>query len=89
MRAQTADQDAFFASVAKTEGFPTDVDWTVAKAAIKYADIPNFEAPMPKYNKTLDILDTYRSRWFTTPGLDLDQEFEKLRAEVQAAWDAG
>jgi len=87
--ARTAEQDAFFESVAKTEGFPTDVDWTVAKAAIKYADIPNFEGPMPVYNKTLDILDTYRSKWFTTKGLDMDQEFEKLRAEVQAAWDAG
>ena len=87
--ARAAEQDAFFASVAKTEGFPPDVDWSVAKAAIKYADIPNFEAPMPKYNKTLKILDTYRSRWFTTPGLNMDQEFEKLRAEVQAAWDAG
>jgi multiple sugar transport system substrate-binding protein len=87
--ARTADQDAFFTSVAKTEGFPPDVDWSVAKAAIKYPDIPNFEAPMPKYNQTLDILDTYRSKWFTTAGLDMDQEFEKLRAEVQAAWDAG
>jgi len=87
--ARAAEQDAFFTSVAKTEGFPTDVDWTVAKAAIKYADIPNFEAPMPNYNKTLKILETYRSRWFTTPGLDMDQEFEKLRTEVQAAWDAG
>jgi len=87
--ARTAEQDAFFESVAKTEGFPADVDWTVAKAAIKYADIPNFEGPMPVYNKTLDILDTYRSKWFTTKGLDMDQEFEKLRAEVQAAWDAG
>jgi multiple sugar transport system substrate-binding protein len=86
--ARTAEQDAFFTSVATTEGFPPDVDWKVAKDAIKYADIPNFEAPMPKYNKTLDILETYRSRWFTTPGLNMDEQFEKLRAEVQAAWDA-
>jgi multiple sugar transport system substrate-binding protein len=87
--ARTAEQDAFFTSIATTEGFPTDVDWNVAREAIKYADIPNFEAPMPVYPKSLDILDTYRSRWFTTPGLNLDQEFEKLRAELQAAWDAG
>jgi multiple sugar transport system substrate-binding protein len=90
--ARTAEQDAFFDSVAKTEGFPADVDWTVAKAAIKYADIPNFEAPMPAYNKSLKILDTYRNKWFTdsTKGkLNMDQEFEALRAELQAAWDAG
>ena len=52
----------------QTEGFPPDVDWQVAKDAIEYADIPNFEAPMPVYNKTLKILDKYRSRWFTTAG---------------------
>ena len=87
--ARTPEQDAFFAAVAKTEGFPPDVDWTVAKAAIKYADIPNFEAPMPVYNKSLKILETYRSKWFTKPGLNMDQEIEALRAELQAAWDAG
>jgi len=87
--ARTAEQDDFFASVAKTDGFPADVDWTVAKAAIKYADIPNFEAPMPVYNKSLKILETYRSKWFTKGGLNMDQEIEALRAELQAAWDAG
>jgi multiple sugar transport system substrate-binding protein len=87
--ARTAEQDAFFTSVAKTEGFPPDVDWNVAKEAIKYADIPNFEAPMPVYPKSLKILETYRSKWMTTGGLDLDKEFEALRAELQSAWDAG
>ena len=87
--ARTGEQDAFFSSIAKTEGFPADVDWTVAKAAIKYADIPNFEAPMPVYNKSLKILDTYRSKWFTKGGLNMDQEIEALRIELQAAWDAG
>jgi multiple sugar transport system substrate-binding protein len=87
--ARTAEQDAFYASVAATEGFPKDVDWTVAKSAIKYADIPNFEGPMPVYNKSLKILETYRSKWFNKPGLNMDQEIEALRAELQAAWDAG
>jgi multiple sugar transport system substrate-binding protein len=89
MPARTAEQDAFLASIAKTDGFPADVDWQVAKAAIKYADIPIFEAPMPVYNKSLKILDKYRSRWFTKPGLNMDDEIEALRAELQKAWDAG
>lgn len=89
MPARTSEQDAFLESIAKTEGFPTDVDWNVAKGAIKYADIPNFEAPMPVYNKSLDILDKYRSRWFTTKGLNMDEQVEMLRAELQKAWDAG
>jgi len=87
--ARTADQDAFFEGIAKTEGFPPDVDWAVARAAVKYADIPNFESPMPVYAKSLKILETYRSKWFNKGGLDLDQEFEALRAELQATWDAG
>lgn len=89
MPAKSAEQDAFLAELAKTADFPADVDWQVAKNAIGYADIPNFEAAMPVYNKSLKILETYRSRWFTTPGLDLDQQIEALRAELQAAWDAG
>lgn len=87
--ARTSEQDAFLTSLAKTEGFPADVDWQVAKNAIKYADIPNFEAPMPVYNKSLDILEKYRSRWFTKGGLNMDEQIEALRAELQAAWDAG
>ena len=51
-------------------------------------DKPNFEAPMPKYNETLTILEKYESKWATTPGLDMDDEIEALRAEVQAAWDS-
>jgi multiple sugar transport system substrate-binding protein len=87
--ARTSEQDAFLQSIAKTDGFPADVDWEVARNAIKYADIPNFEAPMPVYNKSLDILEKYRSKWLTTKGLDMDQQIEALRAELQAAWDAG
>ena len=42
---------------------------------------------MPKYNETLDILEKYRSRWTTTPGLNMDQEIEKLRGRDPGAWD--
>ena len=60
----------------------------MAKDSLEYADNPNFEAPMPKYNETLDILVAYRSKWADTADLDMDDEIEALRAEVQAAWDA-
>ena len=49
-------QDAFFETLGQSEGFPDEVDWQVAKDSLEYADNPNFEAPMPKYNETLDIL---------------------------------
>ena len=88
MPARQAEQDAFLGELAKTKDFPPDVDWQVAKDAIGYADIPNFEAWIPKNNETTVILQKYRSRWTTTPGLNMDQQIEALRAEIQAAWNA-
>jgi multiple sugar transport system substrate-binding protein len=88
MPARPDKQDAFFETLGQSEGFPEEVDWQVAKDSIEFADNPNFEAPMPKYNETLTILEKYETKWTTTPGLDLDAEIEALRAEIQAAWDA-
>jgi multiple sugar transport system substrate-binding protein len=88
MPARPAKQDAFFEQLGKTEGFPAQVDWQVAKDSVKFADVPNFEAPMPKYNETLKILNTYMSKWTTTPGLDLDQEIQKLQQEIQTTWNS-
>lgn len=93
MPARPDKQDAFFAALdqAKDDAgnikFPQGVDWQVAKDSVQFADNPNFEAYMPKYNETLDILGKYLSKWTTTPGLDLDAEIEALRAEIQAEWD--
>jgi multiple sugar transport system substrate-binding protein len=88
MPARPDKQDAFFETLGKTEGFPDKVDWQVARDSIQYADKPNFEAPMPKYNETLTILGKYASKFSTTPGLDMDKEIEALRAEIQATWDS-
>ena len=54
---------------------------------MQFADNPNFEAFMPKYNETLDALGTYLTKWTTTGGLDMDAEVEAMRAEIQAIWD--
>jgi len=89
MPARPDRQDAFFETLGKSEGFPEKVDWQVAKDSLQYADNPNFEAAMPKYNETLTILEKYESKFATTPGLDMDKEIEALRAEIQQAWDAG
>jgi multiple sugar transport system substrate-binding protein len=93
MPARPDKQDAFFDALDASTGedgevrFPQGVDWQVAKDSVQYADNPNFEAYMPKYNETLTILGTYLSKWTTTPGLNMDAEIEALRAEVQAEWD--
>lgn len=85
MPARTADQDAFFETLAGQ--FPQAVDWQVAKDSVAYADNPNFEAYMPAYNESLDTLGKYLSAWTTTPGLDMDAQIESLRDELQAIWD--
>jgi multiple sugar transport system substrate-binding protein len=87
MPARPDKQDAFFETLGASEGFPEVVDWQVAKDSLAFADNPNFEAAMPKYNETLTILGTYLSKWTTTPGLNMDTEIEALRAEIQAEWD--
>jgi multiple sugar transport system substrate-binding protein len=87
MPARPDKQDAFFESLTESSGFEKTVDWQVAKDSVAFADNPNFEAPMPKYNETLDILIKYNSKWTTTPGLDMDAEIAALQAEIQAEWD--
>jgi len=87
MPARTADQDAFFETPGKSENFPAEVDWQVAKDSVQFADNPNFEAFMPKYNESLEVLGQFRTKWGSTPDLDMDAEIEALRAALQAAWD--
>jgi multiple sugar transport system substrate-binding protein len=86
MPARPEEQDAFFTTL--QEGFPNEVDWNVAKEGVNYADVPNFESYMPAYNKSLDLLITFGTKWQATPGLDLDAEIEDLRTQLQAIWDA-
>ena len=86
MPARTAEQAAFFETQNQT--FTQKPDWQVAVDSIQFADQPNFESFMPKYNETLKILNTYLSKWTTTPGLDMDQEITKLQNEIQATWNS-
>ncbi len=80
-------QDAFLESLFKD--YSQGIDWKVAKEGVAFADVPNFESYMPAYNQTLDLINTYGTKWQTTPGLDIDAEVENMRAEMQAVWDAG
>ena len=88
MPARESERAAFLDAFSKTEGYPPDVDWQVASDSVQYADVPNFEGPMPKYSQTNKILGEYLSKWMSTGGLDMDAEIEHLRADIQAAWDA-
>jgi multiple sugar transport system substrate-binding protein len=93
MPARTADQDAFFEGLDQQTDddgnikFPQGVDWQVAKDSVEFADNPNFEAFMPKYNESLDILTKYNTKWVGTADLNMDSEIEALKNELQAMWD--
>ena len=88
MPARTAEQAAFFAG--QDETFTQKPDWQVAIDSIQFADNPNFESFMPKYNETLGLVGSggkYTTRWQTEQGLDMDAEFAALLSEIQAIWD--
>jgi multiple sugar transport system substrate-binding protein len=87
MPAVESKQDAFLE--AQFKDFSQGVDTKVIKEGVAFADVPNFESYMPAYNKTLDLINTYGTKWQTTPGLDLDAEIDAMLKEMQAAWDAG
>jgi len=93
MPARPEDQDAFFEKLDQAKDdtgaikFPQGVDWQVAKDSVQYADNPNFEAFVPKYLETLDVLTKYETKWVGTAGLNLDTEIEALKKELQALWD--
>lgn len=93
--ARTADQADFFTGLEAQKDdkgkavYPPNVDWQVAVDGIPYADNPNFEAWMPAYNKSLDLLTQKLTRWTSTPGLNMDAEIATLKQQLQAIWDKG
>jgi len=93
--ARTADQADFFTGLEAQKDdkgkavYPPKVDWQVAVDGIPYADNPNFEAWMPAYNKSLDLLTQKLTKWTSTPGLNMDAEIATLKQQLQAIWDKG
>jgi multiple sugar transport system substrate-binding protein len=85
MPARDSEQAAFFTTLA--EGFPQKIDWQVAIDSVQFADVPNFESPMPDYNKAFDLLDKFTTDWQSHAGLDLDTEIGKLKDQLQAIFD--
>jgi multiple sugar transport system substrate-binding protein len=85
MPAKEEDRAAFFAGLDERAA-PNDVDWAVAEEMLLYPDLPNHEAWLPNLAKARDILDKWRVYLTQTPGLDMDVEIEKLRADLDAAF---
>ncbi len=87
MPAVESEQDAFLQS--QQANYTQPIDWDVAKKGVAFADVPNFESYTPAYNQTLDLLNTFGTKWQSTPGLDLDAEIADLKTQMQAIWDQG
>jgi multiple sugar transport system substrate-binding protein len=86
MPARPGEQDAFFDTL--SENFPQEIDWQVALDSIQYADVPNFESPMPAYNEAMDVVNRYGTLWQSDPDLDLDAQIAALKEELQGVFDA-
>jgi multiple sugar transport system substrate-binding protein len=91
----TSDQADYFTQLEQQKDdkgkaiYPPNVNWQVAVDAIQYADIdPNSESAMPAYNKSLDTLAKYLTKWTSTPGLNMDAEFARMKTELQSVWDS-
>ena len=91
-----ADQPSFFTQLEQQVDdkgkaiYPPDVNWDVVTAGIPFADVQsNTESAMPNYNKSLDVLVKYLTRFTGKDGLDVDAELSKMQQELQAAFDAG
>jgi multiple sugar transport system substrate-binding protein len=63
---------------------PNTVDWSVVEEMAKYSDVPNHEGWMPNVAKSNDLFGKFRSLMDQTPDLNMDQEIDKLEAELDA-----
>ncbi len=87
MPAVPSKQDAFFKSL--QADYKQTIDWNVAVQGVAFADVPNFESYVPAYNQTLNLINTFGTKWQATSGLDLDKEISDMKTQMQAIWDAG
>ena len=88
-------RDAFFKTLEASFGtLQKPIDWQVAVDGIDHADVPNFESPLPvnksgenTYNESLSAINTYATRWDTTQGLDMDQQIQQMKQDLQTIWN--
>ncbi len=86
MPAIQSQQDAFFAGLDKTFA-PLKIDWQVAKDMLAYPDVPSHEAFMPNFQKADAANKALGSKLWTTDGLDVKAEVDKLVTELQGIFD--
>jgi len=68
------------------ESYP-DVDLQVLVEALNYPDNPNHEAGLPNILKANDRIGAFQTLIQSTPDLDLQEEMDKLIADLQQIYD--
>ncbi|HEV8546314.1 MAG TPA: sugar ABC transporter substrate-binding protein [Candidatus Limnocylindrales bacterium] len=86
MPARASQQDAFFAGLTNTFK-PLTIDWQVAKDMLAYPDVPSHEAFMPNFQKADAANKALGSKLWTTGGLDVNAEVDKLVTELQGIFN--
>ncbi len=87
MPADPKDRPAFFAALDK-KAAPNKINWSVAEEMLKYPDLPNHEAWLPNMIKANDLFTAFRTKMDQTPNLNMDEEIEKLRKDLDAVFKA-
>lgn len=87
MPADPKDRPAFFAALDK-KAAPNKINWSVAEEMLKYPDLPNHEAWLPNMIKANDLFTAFRNKMDQTPNLNMDEEIEKLRKDLDAVFKA-
>lgn len=88
MPARISKQDAYFEKFG-AEKFPgKTINWQVVKDSAKYADIPNHESWMPSFQEATNKYSEFFTKLGNEAGLDVDQEVETLKADLQKIFDA-
>ena len=64
------------------------ITWPVLTEMAKYAASPAFDAPMPNYNKATADDQAFYTRLQSQRGLNVDAEIAKLKAKLQADFNA-
>jgi len=80
-------RDGFFATM-NTKVGTNKIDWQVALDMLKYPDLPNHEAWMPNLTKSQAVLDNFKTKMETTPGLDINKELDQVQKDLDAAFKA-
>jgi multiple sugar transport system substrate-binding protein len=92
MPARTADQQAWFTATDATLAtiFPgNSVTWSVLQEMSRYPALPSHDAYMPNRTKAASDADAFVLKLQTTPdGLDVNAALDKLKATLQADFDA-